>query len=299
MSDELNFDGLNFQGWVNDPAAVQAVIESDGIKPVGEYLAPNGGRTIKTDLTVYLKKVHGEKWYISQGTCGSCVAFGAAIACDTLIAIQVVDHGMDKPSGRTDPMTIYWGSRVEIGGNRLGGQGSVGAWAAKYLKDYGVIPQAKYPEIDLSTYDASVCCGRHARQGVPDGLESVARQHPVKSYAQVRSFEEVARAIENGYPCTVASNQGFSKQRDANGFAKPQGSWGHQMAILGVRHDIPGALIGNSWGQYFQGTCDISSSCFWCDARTLERMLGQGDSFALSDFEGWPIKSLSFARLNF
>ena len=300
MSD-LEYDGLNFgTGWISDPLAVERVMKADGIKSLAEVIGSRGGeRPIKADLTVYLKKVHGEQWYLNQGTCGSCVAFGAAIACDTLAAIDIVDHAMEKPLGRTDPMSIYWGSRVEVGGNKLWGQGSVGAWAAKYLKDYGVIPQAKYPEIDLSVYSSAVCCGGHARTGVPDGLESVARQHPVKTYAQVNTFEEVAEAIESGYPVTVASNQGFSKARDAEGFARPQGSWGHQMCILGVRHDRPGALIANSWGAYYTGgPADMSPATKWVDANTVSHMLRAGDSFALSNLAGWDRKGLSYARLN-
>lgn len=299
MSD-IEYDGLNFgTGWIADPLAVEAVVKGDGIKPVSEYIGSTGDRPTKTDLTVYLQKAYGDKWYLNQGTCGSCVAFGAAIACDLLAAIQIVDHAMERPEGRTDPMSIYWGSRVEVGGNRLWGQGSVGAWAAKWLKDYGVLPQAKYPEIDLSVYSSSVCCGPHARSGVPDGLEAVARKHPVKSFAQVQSFEELARAIEAGYPVTIASNQGFSKARDSEGFARASGSWGHQMCCAGVRHDRPGALIVNSWGAYFTGECNISPAAFWADAQTIEHMLRQGDSFALSDLSGWERKSLSFARLNF
>lgn len=299
MSD-LDFDNLNFgQGWICDPEAVAAVIKADGIKSLAEEIGPQGGeRTIKTDLTVYLKKVHGEQWYLHQGSCGSCVAFGAALACDVLAAIQIVDHGMEKPEGRTDPMTIYWGSRREIGEGKIWGQGSVGAWAAKYLKDYGVLPQAKYPAIDLSKYDAGVCCGANARLGVPDSLEAIARQHPVMAYAQVNTFEELATAIENGYPVTVASNQGFSKARDEQGFARPQGNWGHQMCVVGVRHDRPAALIANSWGAYFTGECDISPACFWADASTVSHMLRAGDSFALSDLSGWDRKGLSYARLN-
>ena len=300
MSD-LDFSALNGQGWINDPEAVQAVIQADGIRPITEHIVVTAGgeRPIKTDLSVYLKKVHGEQWYLNQGTCGSCVAFGAAIACDALAAIEIVDHAMEKPPGRTDPMTIYWGSRVEVGRNRLWGQGSVGAWAAKYLKDYGVLPQARYPAIDLSKYDAGFCCGVNARLGVPYSLETIARQHPVKAYAQVNTFEEVAAAIENGYPVTVASNQGFSKARDAEGFARPQGSWGHQMCILGVRHDRPGALIANSWGAYYTGgPADMSPATKWVDANTVSHMLRAGDSFALSNLAGWDRKGLSFGKLN-
>jgi len=296
----LDFDALNLgQGWIADPLAVEAVIKGDGIKPISSHIGATGDRPIKTDLSVYLKKVHGDQWYLHQGSCGSCVAFGAALACDVLAAIQIVDHGMEKPVGRTDPMTIYWGSRVEIGGGKLWGQGSVGAWAAKYLKDYGVLPQAKYPDIDLSKYDAGVCCGGRAKSGVPDSLETIARQHPVKAYAQVNTFEELATAVESGYPVTIASNQGFSKQRDSEGFAKPQGSWGHQMCVIGVRHDRPGALIANSWGAYFTGECGISAACFWADANTVSHMLRAGDSFALSDLAGWERKGLAFGRLNF
>jgi hypothetical protein len=297
----LEFDGLNFgQGWIRDPLAVEAVMKADGIKSLAEAIGPQGGeRPIKTDLSVYLKKVHGDQWYLHQGSCGSCVAFGAALACDVLAAIQIVDHGMEKPEGRTDPMTIYWGSRVEIGGGKLWGQGSVGAWAAKYLKDYGVLPQAKYPDIDLSKYDSGVCCGGHAKSGVPDSLETIARRHPVKAYAQVNTFEELATAVESGYPVTIASSQAFSKQRDSEGFAKPQGNWDHQMCVVGVRHDRPGALIANSWGAYFTGECDISAACFWADANTVMHMLRAGDSFALSDLSGWDRKGLAFGRLNF
>jgi hypothetical protein len=175
----------------------------------------------------------------------------------------------------------------------------VGAWAAKWLKDYGVIPQAKYPAIDLTTYDASVCCGSQDKSGVPDSLEPIARQHPVKTYATVKTFEEAARAIENGYPVTVASNQGFTKMRDSQGFASPQGSWAHQMCCIGVRRDRPGILVANSWGPYYSGgPSGMSPATKWVDASTINRMFSQGDSFALSDIVGWPKKSLSYARLN-
>ena len=63
MSD-IEFDGLNFgQGWIADPEAVAAVVKGDGIKPVSAYIGATGERPIKTDLTVYLKKVYGEQWY--------------------------------------------------------------------------------------------------------------------------------------------------------------------------------------------------------------------------------------------
>jgi hypothetical protein len=302
MNIELDATLLNFgTGWIDDPDAVKAIISENNVRQVSELIGPTdtSDRRQITDLTIYLEKVYGERWYLNQGSCGSCVAFGAALACDTLVAIEIVERSMNKPTGRTDPMSIYWGSRVEIGGNRLWGQGSVGAWAAKWLKDYGVLTQAEYPGCDLSTYSAAVCCGPNANRGVPNELESIARQHPVKDYAQCKTFEDLTRAIESGYPVTVASNQGFTRKRDAKGFAKPSGNWGHQMVIVGVRHDIPGALIANSWGAYFTGGPDkLSPACFWTDDTTVSRMLRQGDSFAMSNIQGWPGKRLSAIALN-
>lgn len=302
MSEELDATLLNFgMGWIDDPIAVDAIISENHVLQVSELIAPTDvfDRRIITDLTTYLKQAYGEKWYLNQGSCGSCVAFGAALACDLLVAIEMIEHSMEKPTGRTDPMSIYWGSRVEIGGNRLWGQGSVGAWAAQWLKDYGVLIQANYPGCDLSTYSAAVCCGSNANRGVPNELEAIARQHPVRDYAQCKTFEELTRAIESGYPVTIASNQGFTRTRDAKGFARPSGRWGHQMVCVGVRHDIPGALIANSWGAYFNGgPDDLSPACFWADDATVGRMLKMGDSFALSNLQGWPRKRLSASSLN-
>ena len=39
------------------------------------------------------------------------------------------------------PEVIYGGSRVEIGGGRIRGDGSIGAWAARWVRDYGVVPR--------------------------------------------------------------------------------------------------------------------------------------------------------------
>src|SRR5437763_1529398 len=65
---------------------------------------------------------------------------------------------------------IYGGSRVEVGGGRLRGDGSVGAWAAKFVHDYGVVPRGVHGRYDLSRYDERRCREYGAR-GVPGDLE--------------------------------------------------------------------------------------------------------------------------------
>lgn len=301
MSDELNLEGLNFAtGWVDLPDEVTQVITADGVKPVGAVGLKSWDGKAVVNLGRYMDKVHGTgKWTLNQGQCGSCVAFGATIASDILIAVGIVEHGDDKP-GRVDPMTIYGGSRVQIGRGQIGGQGSVGAWAAKWLRDYGALIQKKYGGVDLTTYSPSECCSTYGRRGCPEALFAEARKHPVKEFSQAKTRQDVGDSIANGYPVTVASNQGFSKVRDQTGKSHAQGSWGHQMCIIGVREDA--ALVINSWGDDWNSgplVDDQPPGSFWADWDiVVNRMLSAGDSFSLSGINGWESKGLNFLGLN-
>lgn len=301
MTGSIGEDDEFGQGWLPGIAATEVpkAIASDGLHGMSYFLPVTRDVQNKVDLTAFLSQVWGEKWYLNQGSCGSCVAFGAALACDTLMAIDIVTNKRTKPSGRTDPMTIYWGSRVEIGGGQIWGEGSVGVWACKYLKEYGAIQQASYPGVDLSKYDESVCCGPNSTKGVPDHLEPIARAYPVKVYAQVTNFDQAVMALDAGYPVTVASNQGFSRRLDANGFATASGIWNHLMCAVGYElSPVPCLYVANSWGAYYSGGPDG-----WCPAvkkvhkRTSDRMLSQGDSWSLGNFDGFHPKGLDFSRL--
>lgn len=299
MSDETQ----HVTGWRPDIAAAEVpkAVKELNLHGLAFFLAPISAPPKSIDLTVYLKRVYGERWFLNQGECGSCVAFGAALACDALMAIDTVRNDKSKPIARTDPMSIYWGSRVEIGGGRLNGEGSVGVWAAEWLKKYGALPQQKFPSIDLSKYDPSLCCGRLSSRGVPDDLEPTARLYPVKEYAQVKSFDEAVYAISNGSPVTIASSQGFRMQLDANGFGTPSGTWNHQQCVVGYELDpVPCLWIANSWG-----ACYTGGPQGWCPAvmkvrkATADRMLKEGDSWALSRFAGFRGPGLDFSALNF
>jgi hypothetical protein len=57
------------------------------------------------------------------------------------------------------------------------------------------------------------------------------------------------------------------------------------MFIAGVRFDRPGACIIQSWGSDCPNGprgLDQPSFSFWADQATVERILGEGDSWALS-----------------
>jgi hypothetical protein len=191
---------------------------------------------------------------------------------------------------------IYAGSRVEIGGGRIRGDGSVGAWAAKWLSTYGVVPMEKIGDHDLTTYSASRARS-WGRTGVPNDLEPTAKEHPVKGTALVTTWADVKRAVQQGYPVMVCSDRGFTMDRDKDGFASPQGTWNHCMAIIGVRGGSrTGGFILNSWGNRAHTgprfPADAPSAGFWADADVIERMVRQGDSFALSDVAGFPSRKM-------
>jgi hypothetical protein len=297
----IDFDNLDFvdAGWADLPDERERCRLEFGtlnFDQVSGQMATDDKRTV--DLTKYLEKVHGPKWYAltAQFACGSCVSASGSCCINTLEAINHVDNGADLP-----PVTcieaMYSLSRVEVGKNRLWTAGSVAAWLVEAAKSYGVVPVGKYASGDFSHYDASRCCGQMSRTALPQDMRAIAAKTTVKKYAAVRNFDEAATAISNGYSVIVASNQGFSKQRDDQGFARPQGSWSHSMAALGVRHDRPGILIANSWMEFFVGS-DVCPACFWCDAKVFDRMAAQNDTFAISDLSGWERKGLNYGRLN-
>lgn len=290
------------QGWVSDPDAVDAVL---GGLPEGErYFAdtPAGRAVLGPEEDVYLwaaaRQVTGSLLPANnQGSVGSCVGFGYKRAVDTLQCEQIARTGTGgfKP---VSPEVIYGGSRVEVGGGRIRGDGSVGAWAAKWVKDWGVVSQEAHGPHDLTAY-SEPRARLWGSRGVPDELEPLARESPVQGVALVRTAAECVRALRQGYPVVVCSDQGFDMRRGGDGFARPSGQWMHCMCIDGYTHSPRrGFHIENSWGPNAHtgptGKGDPGTGGFWADFSVVDRMLSQGDSFALSNAKGWPARKLDW-----
>jgi hypothetical protein len=299
LNDTATVDYAPVTGWVPDEAAIES--NRDPAK-TPQFDATPAGRVAMGDTDAFLwqpvLKLTGGKYpNENQGSVGSCVGAGFKHCVDVVQAVQIAagQGGTFKP---VSIEAIYALSRVEIGGGRISGDGSVGAWAKAAVERYGVLPMASYPGADLSRYDPARARA-WGRTGLPDELEPAARDHPVKGAALVKTWPDVQRAISQGYPVAVCSNQGFRMQRDADGFAAPQGSWAHCMAIIGVRGaPRPGAFILNSWGNAAHTgpvwPADAPVAGFWADASTVGRMVAQGDSFALADLAGFPARPVDW-----
>lgn len=244
-------------------------------------------------------------WRVGKQGIGDCVSWGWAHAADTLLAVELKlgQTGEWQPAATE---AIYGGSRVEAVGRKSGGwgDGSYGAAAAKWVSNYGIVFRAKYGDVDLTTYSAQTAkqWGNYGCGGSGDNgrLDTIAKEHPIKTVALVTNFDELAAAIKNGYPVPVCSGQGFSSQRDSQGFARASGSWSHCMCFIAVRFDRPGALCLNSWGtDWIRGPKspeDQPDGSFWVDAKTVTSMLRGRDSFAVSNYVGFPPRKLDHSK---
>lgn len=247
-----------------------------------------------------LEEVHGS-FPVNRQTIGDCVSHGWCKGIEVLTAVEIAMKGENEewPGKLQATEWVYGTSRVIQGGGRLGnGDGSLGSWAAAAVKENGTLLRDVYDGIDLTRYS-----GKRAKdfgyRGLPTQLEKIADEHPVQTCALVTSYEEARDAIANGYPVPVCSNQGFSDKRDSDGFAKPSGSWDHCMLFVSVDDEYkrPGLLCVNSWGtDWISGSLRHGQpeGSFWVDAETVDRMLRGRDSYAISNFKGYPARSLDY-----
>lgn len=288
MSDELF-------GWLDMPGEVEAYLEAlaaDGREPLCEVAAANLDGT-GTGKIVLLYQAARDVWGrdLDPGPqkIGDCVSWGWAGSVDLVGCVQAKVGGEEYSwELRTCTEAVYGLSRVEVGGQRGSrSDGSTGAWAAGAVTKYGTISRQV-----LGEYDP-----QRAKQWGADGIggdnETLSREHPIKTATLVTTYNNARDVIANGYPIPVCSGQGFSMTRDAKGFCRPQGSWAHCMKFVGVKDDEnPALLCMQSWGATTPdgplGDIDIPTNSWWVDAETAERMLRGRDSYAISQFDGYP-----------
>jgi hypothetical protein len=209
----------------------------------------------------------------------------------------------------TEP--IYGGARVEQKGIEFAGwrDGATGSGAARWVMGLkngtgGILYRQPYKDIDLTEYspDRAKNWGAYGCGG--DGntwLDKVANQHTARDVALVRTYDEATASIQAGMPVVICSNIGFASPRDKDGFCKRGPSWSHCMCATAVRFKEngggrDGVLIQNSWGNYLSGPkwpTDQPDGSFWCDPKTFQQILAQGESFAIAGVSGFKWRNLN------
>lgn len=299
-------------GWIDRPDEVAKHLATMRMPELKGNLP---GLDPKKDMFLYdlFKKVTGFEPPKGPQKIGDCVSWGWGNLCNYLQGVQIFNslkeqnlltlpdptdsafHDMlqarDAVSAtyeETATESIYALSRVEVGGEHGSySDGSVGAWAAKAVTDFGTLSRPGLTRLGLKgDYDPNRAKDWGAK-GLPDTLEPTAKQHLVKTTSAVRSFEDAATLIQNGYPVAICSNRGFTMTRDSQGFCKPSGTWNHCMLLCGVRFDRPGCCISQSWGPNTpSGPTDKGQpdNTFWAEDSVINYILSQGDSFTGSQF---------------
>lgn len=232
---------------------------------------------------------------------GDCVSFGAKNAIEYVACVERFQGDREEIRPIFPPF-LYATGRVLIGQNRLRGQaGSLGSWMARAVVEHGVL-RSDFPGVPAYS-------GRLAdRWG--DGADfeqflSEGRQHPVLSAARISRWDELVAAIINGYPCTIASNAGFQMRPGRDGYHERQGTWPHQMCVVGISDDPrrPWAGVLNSWGDAHGRLRDFETDEPWpvgtlrVRREAIEQMLRSGECFAYSQFVGFPEQQLFWGEL--
>lgn len=250
------------------------------------------------NTTVYCLEVENDHSFIANGfAVHNCVSFGAKNAIEYLICTEMLMKGDRETFKPIFPPYLYGTGRVFVGRGQINGDGSLGSWMADAVVQYGTIPS----DVEgCPAYSGSIAREWGARPGPPTKFVEIGKNHLVKSAAKINSWDELVTAICNGYPCTVASNQGFNMEPSRDGFHAPSGTWAHQMCIIGIDDESsdPYAVILNSWGDAhsrlkdFETNEDLPIGVLRVRKRTIERMIDAEETFAYSNFDGFPDRQI-------
>lgn len=281
----------NTNGWVYLPDEIAKMEEQVGIfSSVADFLVGIGKGKIVCLHEDYEKA--GIKFLVrNQGNIGSCVGFGVAGAIDTLKVSEIVSGDRELFNNYSSEEMIYGGAR-RLSNYNIRGDGASVSQAVRYVNKFGVLSKGKYGNIDVTTYSVDRCRKWATSSGYPKTLETIAKETVVRQFARVKSWENFRDAIASKHPVVTGSNLGFSSQTDEEGFCKQNTNWNHCMFGLAVDDSSsrPGGMLSNSWGNYLKilkRKFNQPDGCFWVDAEDIDRMMRDGDCWALSDFDGF------------
>lgn len=244
---------------------------------------------------------------------GDCVSHGTKNAILITLACEIVAGRPDEVTGKIEGPPdlpaegvtqgvlsseyIYWWRGYN-------GDGWHCPTAASVVLRRGVLLKKPYSElgIDLTRYSGSLA-GKYGSRQPPEEIASEGAKHLVRTATKCNSFEEIRDFLANGYGISTCGGQGWSSDRDENGFSRQRGSWAHAMAITGAddrdeikqKYGEPLVLITNSWGRWNNGgkrvlgtQIDIPDGSFWAKWSDAKRR----DFTAFSSLNGWPAQNI-------
>lgn len=277
----MAFDPQNLCGWIDHPDRLAFAAQFPTFAQAApKCMASAGAGTDPVLLYKAWKDVLGDyPKYIAQVN-GTCVSMGHGHGNDLLQCVEIAT-GEPSEYRETDTEFIYATSR-EVAGILGRKDGSYGSAAVKAMMTIGVVSREMLGADGVYSGSREEDWGLN---GAPSKYKDMAAKYKLGNAALVSTWDELVAAVSNGYPTTICSNVGFTMTRDSQGFCSRWGFWAHCMMIGGVRFDRPGACIMQSWGpETPSGPTDLDQPhfSFWADQKVVEKILSQGDSWALS-----------------
>lgn len=298
----------NLCGWAGPGLAKEEFNLICGDMPLFRSLSTvNDYKGQRRMLWEYTRKVIGKDTENYPQQIGDCVSFAGKNGLEHLQCVQISLDGKAEKFKPVFPPYFYGTSRVNIGGGRLGfSDGSLGVWLQDAIKKFGVLNRE---EQNIPQYSGSVA-KQWGTRGVPEEFISVGQKNLVQTTAKITTAAECAEALFSGYPVVVCSNRGFAMEAGPNDFHMPRGVWNHAMTINGFedhgQHGLYFTIL-NSWGNVhgtlkdFKTGVDLPAGTLRVKGDVVDKMVSQDDSFAYSQFNGFPDNSdkLDKALFNF
>ena len=307
-------------GWRYDPAGIEAAVKRHGrFADRARHVIRDYERkdTFLSDDIVWCD----ENWERGAQGIGDCASWGTELAATALIAQMARKRRNRRLFIPAATEGFYGLARVEVQGKTRDDwqDGATGFHMSEAVTKFGVLQRKDYstitgnPDHDLRQYSKERaknwgyygCGGEHDK----GALDAIAKEHPVRDKAQVKSWEDVAAAIAGSRtPVIIASDYGTDMKRDQYGYCYWKDTWMHLMCILDVRFGkYPGARIFQSWGpravtgpsgdEYCDrptpSTAGILGTSWWAPPKDVTKICAKwGDCWAFSPIEGFEIPAV-------
>lgn len=236
---------------------------------------------------------------------GSCVGWSAG---NMLFWSSVIDAMiLEQPELIIAPFPGYHYGRGRLAaGIRGSGSGSTGSGQAKALQDDGYLAHTSL-DVPKPTFGDSIFWTKGIETEWSNGANigekylAEGRQHRTPNVARVSTIEEADQLLDSWHLFTIASNWGGKMKCpvvDGVLLNSRSGTWSHQMSVLARRvHPTLGKLyyVVNNWA-YPHGLCPTGApeGGFWIKEADMKWIIGQRETFAFSDAQGFRDKSREF-----
>lgn len=238
-----------------------------------------------------VRKVLGEDLAPQQQPRGTCGGRAGSGTLDVVQCLQIAT-GQRLEFKRTSHAWLYSMARF-VNGMRGTSDGVPGGSIPPIIAEYGSLNREEAGDTKYAGAGSDELAVRWGSGGPPKEYYPIAKDNVARGVARVKTCEELADAMASGAVGCYSGSQGFTMERDSEGFCRPSGTWHHYIYFAGVvvtAKGRKGFAYGQSWGAntprgpLLEG---YPSNFFGVDWDVMGQMLRGGAMHMVTGFEGW------------